>query len=330
MDKIIGNYLTQENKDFPLDCETLDALQTNIVLVAILGNIAGDKVILRGCDPSQDGTKRSEGYVFVRTAAFPTGEVLRFEGGAVGSGMYVKQEDVPVTAQGYDYPKAYTKRTLAAGVGYENFRWEDFKNVQTSDALNQAIADLKENLQEEAAKFAPTPLGIVQLWAGKTEPDGYALCDGRQLSTKDYPELYKALGTTFNNAYNAYGTRYTTTSGFFRLPDLRGRFVVGYHDSDNDYKVVGIAAGEKKHRLTVAEMPEHTHMFKDYYYPEGDGKATENYDKIETNNKIGSNGSDRDNDNLHYYEHDTFSAGNGNSHENRPPYYVLAYIIRLK
>lgn len=206
MDKITGNYLTQGNKDFPLDCETLDALQTNIALVAILGNIAGDKVILRGCDLSQDGTKRSEGYVFVRTAAFPAGEVLRFEGGAVGSGMYVKQEDIPVTAQGYDYPKAYTKRTLAAGVGTENFKWEDFKNVQTSDALNQAIADLKETLNEEAAKFAPAPLGIVQLWAGKTEPDGYALCDGRQLSTKDYPELYKALGTTFNNAYSANGT----------------------------------------------------------------------------------------------------------------------------
>lgn len=328
MDKIIGNFLTQGNKDFPLDCETLDALQTNISLVAILGNIAGDKVILRGCDLSQDGTKRSEGYVFVRTAAFPAGEVLRFEGGAVGSGMYVKQEDVPVTAQGYDYPKAYTKRTLAAGIGSENFRWEDFKNVQTSDALNQAIADLKEDLQEEAAKFAPAPLGIVQLWAGKTEPDGYALCDGRQLSTKDYPELYKALGTTFNNAYSANGTRYTTTSGFFRLPDLRGRFVVGYHDSDNDYKTKGTAGGEKKHALTINEMPSHAHTFKDYYYPEAhDGQK---YDTILTNNKIGSNKTDYDNHHLFYYRHDTENRGGGLQHENRPPYYVLAYIMRLK
>lgn len=328
MDKIIGNYLTQGNKDFPLDCETLDALQTNIALVSILGNIAGDKVILRGCDLSQDGTKRSEGYVFVRTATFPAGEVLHFEGGAVGSGMYVKQEDVSVTAQGYDYPKAYTRRTLAAGVGNENFRWEDFKNVQTSDALNQAIADLKEKLQEEAAKFAPAPLGIVQLWAGKTEPEGYALCDGRQLSAKEHPELYKALGATFNNAYSASGVRYTTNDGFFRIPDLRGRFVVGYHDSDNDYNTRGVAGGEKKHLLKEEEMPSHTHSFKDYYYSEAYNNG--NYDRIVANGKIGSAETDYDNDNLYYHKHGTEGTGGSVAHENRPPYYVLAYIIRIK
>ena len=202
--------------------------------------------------------------------------------------------------------------------------------MQTSDALNQAIADLKENLQEEAAKFAPAPLGIVQLWAGKTEPDGYGLCDGRQLSAKDYPELYKALGTTFNNAYSANGTRYTTTSGYFRLPDLRGRFVVGYHDSDNDYKTKGTAGGEKKHGLTIDEMPRHAHQVKDYFF-------SENYDEVGrdgrdyfSNKNIGSKKTDHDNHYLYYLRHDTENQGNGAQHENRPPYYVLAYIMRLK
>lgn len=328
MDKVTGNFLTQSNKDFPLDCETLDALQTNMALLSVLGNIAGDKVILRGCELSQNGATRSEGYVFLRTAAFPDGEILRFEGGAVGSGMYVKLEDVAVTAQGYEYPKAYTRRTLAAGVGSENFKWEDFKDVSTNAALFQAIGDLRDEIDGLSAKFAPAPLGIVQLWAGITVPDGYALCDGRLLSTKDYPDLYKALGTTFNNAYSANGTRYTTVSGYFRLPDLRGRFVVGYHDSDNDYKTKGTAGGEKKHALTTNEMPSHTHTFKDYYYPEAhDGL---NYDVIVTNNKIGSNKTDYDNNHLFYYKHDTESKGGGAQHENRPPYYVLAYIMRVK
>lgn len=328
MDKVTGNYLTQSNKDFPLDCETLDALQTNLALLSVLGNIAGDKVILRGCELSQNGAIRSEGYVFLRTAAFPAGEILRFEGGAVGSGMYVKLEDVSVTAQGYEYPKAYTRRTLAAGVGNENFKWADFKDVPTNVALLQAIGDLQDEIDGLSAKFAPAPLGIVQLWAGSTVPDGYALCDGNQLNTKDYPALYKALGTTFNNAYSANGTRYTTTSGYFRLPDLRGRFVVGYHDSDNDYKTKGTAGGEKKHALTTDEMPSHTHTFKDYYYPEAhDGL---NYDTIVTNNKIGSSKTDYDNNHLFYYRHDTESKGGDAQHENRPPYYVLAYIMRVK
>ena len=46
----IGNFLTQPNKDFPLDCDTLDMLQAGTALVAALGNIAGDKLILTGCE----------------------------------------------------------------------------------------------------------------------------------------------------------------------------------------------------------------------------------------------------------------------------------------
>lgn len=333
MDKVIGNYLTQENRDFPLDCETLEAIQTNMALLGMLGNIAGDCVILRGCELSQDGASRSEGYVFVRTSAFPGGEVLRFEGGAVGGGMYLRQEDVCVTAQGYEYPKAYTRRSLAPGVGAENFDWNDFREIKTFADLAARISDLADSLKQESARFAPPPLGVVQMWAGARVPDGYALCDGRELRTEEYPELYKALGVVFNMAYSANGTRYSTSAGFFRLPDLRGRFVVGYHDSDNDYKSMGVAGGEKKHRLSSDEMPEHSHRFKDYYYPEkGNYKnvVDQPRDFLNINGNVGSAGTDTDNDALLYYFHDTNKMGGGAAHENRPPYYVLAYIMRLK
>ncbi len=46
MDKITGNYLTQANKDFPLDCETLDYLQRLVDMAVLAGNIAGDRVVL--------------------------------------------------------------------------------------------------------------------------------------------------------------------------------------------------------------------------------------------------------------------------------------------
>lgn len=324
MKQTVGRFLLQPNKNFPVDCETLDALQTNIALLQVLGNLAGDKTILLGCEEEQNGTRRKAGYVFLKTKDFPEGEVIYWEGGAVSGGMYVHQEIVSTTAQGYEFPQAYTVRSLKPGVGSENYKWGDFAALRTPRELEEKIEKQGETLGELSAP----PLGIVQLWAGSTVPDGYALCDGRQLSTKDYPELYKALGTTFNNAYSANGTRYTTTSGFFRLPDLRGRFVVGYHDSDNDYKTKGTAGGEKKHALTTDEMPNHTHTFKDYYYPEAhDGL---NYDTIVTNNKIGSSKTDYDNNHLFYYRHDTESKGGDAQHENRPPYYVLAYIMRVK
>ena len=73
MDRLIGNFTTQSNKDFPLDCETLEALQGNTTMLGLLGNIAGDKVILSGCEMGGDGSSVSEGYVYLKTRAYPEG-----------------------------------------------------------------------------------------------------------------------------------------------------------------------------------------------------------------------------------------------------------------
>lgn len=311
----IGNFLTQPNKDFPLDCDTLDMLQANTALVAALGNIAGDKLILTGCELTNNGTQRTAGYVFVRTLDYPDGEVLRWEGGSISGGMYLKMEDVPVNAQGFEYPKAYTRRTLAAGVGSENFRWTDFRKPKTSDELEQRIESLAGQLSDIVAKSASEPLGIVKMWAGVKVPENYALCDGAMLKTSEYPELYKTLGTVFNSGVNYNGTRYTTQSGFFRLPDLRGRFIVGYNDLDDEYKRYGDAGGEKKHTLTINEIPSHSHGLKFRTEKWGDNANRRPYPDI--------NGTDP-------YKAVTQSAGGGLSHENRPPYYTLAYIIKVK
>ena len=82
----IGNFLTQPNKDFPLDCDTLDMLQAGTALVAALGNIAGDKLILTGCELTNNDTQRATGYVCssrrvtIRTARFCAGRAATFQG----------------------------------------------------------------------------------------------------------------------------------------------------------------------------------------------------------------------------------------------------------
>ena len=96
MNKIIGNFLaSQNNGSFPLDCETLDYLQTNRAMAEMLGAIAGDKIILSGCEAS--GSTRSAGYVFLKTTDYPKGEVLYFEGGA-GANLCVSKQSIGVTA----------------------------------------------------------------------------------------------------------------------------------------------------------------------------------------------------------------------------------------
>lgn len=40
-------------------------------------------------------------------------------------------------------------------------------------------------------------IGIVKLMAGRTVPQGWALCDGRTLRTHEHPALFAILGTTY-------------------------------------------------------------------------------------------------------------------------------------
>lgn len=338
----IGNFLTQPNKDFPLDCETLEMLQNNAALVAALGNIAGDKVILSGCEASANGSRRSAGLVFVKTRIYPEGEVLKWEGGDTTGGMYVKAEDVAVSAMGVDYPKAYTRRRLAPGVGAENYRWEDFKKPKTPAEMEKLISDLENKLTEAERRMQSEPPGVVKMWAGVKVPEGYALCDGAALRVSDYPELYAAIGTAFNNAVNYNGSQNTTQSGFFRLPDLRGRFVAGYSDVDNDYKKYGDAGGAKTVALTADQLPSHDHNVKDYVMiPHGSNECTVGSwtvggercevgrDSVSGNPKRSqTDGGDRGN--IQWIKHPTEKSGGGATHENRPPYYVLAYIIKVK
>ncbi len=323
--QVIGRLLLQPNKNFPIDCETLDALQKNTAIVQVLGNIVGDKAILYGC--AQSGASRGAGYVFLRTRDYPEGEVVYWEGGNVSGGMYLHQENIAVSAQGYDFPQAYTQRSLRPGVGSENYSWDGFKQYKTPGQLEQDVATINIAL----AKLAPPPLGIVQMWAGSKVPAGYELCEGQQLRITDYPELYAALGTTFNSAPNYAGTTQSTTSGYFRLPDLRGRFIAGYSTTDTDYNKYGKAGGAKTVQLTTAQMPSHTHSVNDYYQLEAGGfmrpiSGSETVSRTEGP----AIKKDNDNDTLLYRTHATASAGSSSAHENRPPYYVLAFIMKTK
>lgn len=105
-------------------------------------------------------------------------------------------------------------------------------------------------------------------------------------------------------------------------PDLRNRFIVGAGDQ---YKLSD-TGGEDKHVLTIDEMPSHHH-----------NQATSNDVKQSVGREAGIN--------LNNYFHDigpfgydyydglgpipTTDTGNNQSHENRPPYYALYYIMKL-
>ena len=338
MNKIIGNFLaSQNNGSFPLDCETLDYLQTNRAMAEMLGAIAGDKIILSGCEAS--GSTRSAGYVFLKTTDYPEGEVLYFEGGA-GANLCVSKQSIGVTASATPYPNAYTERKLIAGQGAETYAWADF--VPLSDKTNRQLRQELTALQSAVNGLSAVPVGSIMIWSGATAPENWHLCDGAHLNSATYPALYAVIGHT----YGGYA------EDDFCLPDMRGRYVAG--KGANDYNSLGNKGGANSVALTTDQMPSHTHGLGtlnsrgtfpavDLQYDQYSAayrntiKTRKNGDeevRFNTNLKGGGSsdswGSVYDFDWRQGISGALGSEGGGQSHENRPPFIVMNYIIKIK
>lgn len=311
MNRVIGNYTSQENRSFPLDCETLEAIQNNIDMLGALGNMVGDKTILSGCQPKTNGG-RGEGYVFLKTTAYPMGEVLHFAGSNENSDyLHLVTTNGNVTQGEITYKGAYTTRQVAQGTGAEQWAWAELKEPVDIEAIAATLRKQMEDIQMEVAKIKPVPLGVVEMYSGSSIPENYAICDGQAFSQTLYPDLYKAIGTKFNKS--------DTAAGMFCLPDLRGRFIVG-QGSDADYNTIGKTGGEKTHTLTVSEMPSHSHS--EHQWAEASGNWSGGGHNSSPNSTSWHNS---------LWEYGTTKAtGGGTAHENRPPYFVLFYIMRLK
>lgn len=151
------------------------------------------------------------------------------------------------------------------------------------------------------------PAGLISMWSGSVAPSGWALCDG--------------------------------TNG---TPDLRGRFIVSYGANTapaagdlNPTYTIGQKGGENTHTLTVNEMPSHNHTGTT-----GDDAPDHSHNSWAAYNTgfIGQNGrsaTHSDNTTItsggasNRHQHPIPSQGGGLAHENRPPYYVLAFIMKL-
>lgn len=159
---------------------------------------------------------------------------------------------------------------------------------------------------------ASVPRGVIVMWSGDTNkiPDGWALCNGAD-----------------------------------GRPDLRGRFIVGYSDDTSDtrsdYKKIGNKGGNDSKELTLDNMPEHKHNVSftksgahRHSIPNGrpktflagrQGPYTQNVDTPNNENDINTKKDEGDHD----HTIDEELKGNNQAFDNRPAYYVLAYIIKL-
>ena len=158
------------------------------------------------------------------------------------------------------------------------------------------------------------PLGVIVMWSGASVPTGWALCDGSTVNGR-------------------------TT------PDLRGRFVIG----SNSSRSIGTVGGAENVTLTVNQIPSHNHSvsgttgdngnhqhsYTDSYFAEFQSGGNNNwwgsksgYDGDNTPFNV-SRWSDWAGNHNHTFNVTSGSTGGGQSVDKMPPFYALAFIMRV-
>lgn len=159
------------------------------------------------------------------------------------------------------------------------------------------------------------PTGSVMPFAGTTEPSGWLLCFGQEVSRTTYASLFAIISTT-------YGVGNGSTT--FNLPDLRGRVVAGQDDMGGtsanrltnqsgglDGDVLGATGGAETHTLTIAQMPAHTHTVANTLIPGSIGTLSNTSLVRQISNTTSG------------------STGGGGAHNNVQPTIILNYIIKV-
>ena len=213
----------------------------------------------------------------------------------------------------------YVTRNTGLGIQQPQERLEVNGKIKTTDL--QASGTVQAQKIEGEGAFVT---GMIIMWSGDVNqiPIGWALCDGKTINGQ-------------------------------KTPDLRGRFVVGYKDDDLSYGTLGKTGGANTVSLSINEMPSHSHIGSTSeagnheHWIEGtdaNGLAwrkrhisgTTTVDMgfggggdADPNDERWRGAVNTDSQGNHTHTVTVNNTGGGQAHENCPPYYVVAYIMKI-
>lgn len=212
----------------------------------------------------------------------------------------------------------------------------DTNHINLNDSVNEIdsiVTDVVNTLNEKANYYVPK--GLISMWSGaiSTIPPTWSLCDG----TNGTPDLR-------NRFIVAAGANYTVGDiggeGFVTLTIDQ----MPVHSHGTGGLTIG-ANGQHSHSFsgTTTNDGAHTHNVGMGYSTGGDNSryiqaAAQSQSSGDTPNPVRTAGAHThsfsgttslNGIHTHAITGDTANTGNGNSHENRPPFYALAYIMKL-
>lgn len=119
-----------------------------------------------------------------------------------------------------------------------------------------AIADIETTVQWftrandlTSRKERALYVGQVVFTAGTVADTCLIPADGREVEIAIYPELYTVIGDVFGVA----------TSGFFRVPNIGSRSIVGVGTNGTDTRILGDSGGANSVTIGVDNLPMHSH-----------------------------------------------------------------------
>lgn len=192
------NY--EQTGGFPLDTTNLNFLQNCFGLLNSLGELAGNKAIISGCE-KVGNTTITNGVVFLN------GEILEFKGGTLGTSVIIKEEAVSGTFEDGSFKPIEITRymTFGSSTPEKTFAWEDFKRFDNLIQNAEKIADFETRLKALETKKSPIPIGLIAIWgkpASELIPEGWKECTdlrgrfplGWNPDDEDFNELGKVGG----------------------------------------------------------------------------------------------------------------------------------------
>lgn len=122
--------------------------------------------------------------------------------------------------------------------------WEQFGAVTPEDAA----ATARDIFYAWSHAPEVCMIGMIVPFISSAPPAGTLECDGSVYATADYPQLAAALDPAFR-----------VDALTFRVPDLRGRTVLGAGAPSGVVAAVGDTGGAAAITLTVDQLPAHSH-----------------------------------------------------------------------
>ena len=242
-------------------------------------------------------------FVSQLASAFGDNVLLKRKTGTADGLIVLNGELLPLragTSNGGFYNIHEVKASITAqGTLFADARVVRYATQESSQgAVSVMVADVADltgrasNGETIANQFLPK--GAIIMWSGSWSaiPKGFALCNG-------------------NGGQPVNGVT---------IPDLRGRFIVGGKSGDEDFGTENGTGGSKTHTLTTDEMPRHNHTITGEIMQK-DGTSTRSVVAIDT-------GADRSHGDVVYSDKIGYEGG-GQPFKHLPPYYVLAFLIKV-